>query len=190
MIYLCSTSPRRLELMTLITKKFQIKEPNFQEVTSSVNPVEYTLKNATGKAKSVKDKVLGENNVFIGADTVVSVNNEILGKPKSTEDAKKQLKILSCNHHTVITGVSLLYNDLIIENFSKTEVYFNELSDFEIENYIKTEEPFDKAGSYGIQGLGSRFVNRIEGCYFNVVGLPVSLIYNMLKENNLLLYHN
>ena len=188
MIYLCSTSPRRLELMKLITKDFQVKEPSFQEISSSDNPIEYVLKNAVGKAKSVKDKILEENPVFIGADTVVSINNEILGKPKSPEDAKKQLKILSCNHHTVITGVSLLYNDLVISNFSKTEVYFNELSDFEIEGYVETEEPMDKAGSYGIQGLGSRFVKRIEGCYFNVVGLPVSLIYNMLKESNLL--HN
>lgn len=187
MIYLCSCSPRRRELMNLITKNFRIKEPNFNETFSEYDsPVEYVIRNAEGKAKSVRDEISGEDaDVFLGADTIVTIDSRILCKPKNNCEAKEQLMYLSGNMHTVVTGVTLLCGDMEISAHSETKVYFNTLSEREIDEYILTKEPLDKAGSYGIQGFGSRFVEKIEGCYFNVVGLPVSLVYNMLKENNL-----
>ena len=179
MIYLCSSSPRRIELLKLITNNFSILEPNFSEPTPFSTPREYTVYNALNKVTSVSNN---SNDIFLSADTVVSFNNQIFGKPDTKEDAKRQLKILSGNSHKVTTGIAIIHKDKEITNFSETNVLFEELSDKEIDYYVETEEPLDKAGSYGIQGLGARFVKEISGCYFNVVGLPISLIYKELSK--------
>jgi septum formation protein len=122
--------------------------------------------------------------IVIAADTIVYKGQEILGKPKSEMDAYQMLKKLSGCSHKVITGVCLIDNNTnaSYEDYEETKVFFKKLSDEEIRGYIKSGEPLDKAGAYGIQGLGGIFVKKIEGCYFNVVGLPVYKLNNLLGK--------
>ena len=121
--------------------------------------------------------------IVLGADTEVVVEGEILGKPRDAEDAARMLRLLSGRTHQVITGVCLARPPDAIEalDHETTQVTFRRLDDQEISDYVRSGEPFGKAGAYAIQGRASRFVTRIEGCYFNVVGLPVALVYGMLK---------
>ena len=123
-----------------------------------------------------------DDTVIIGCDTVVSKDELILGKPKDRKDASLMLKTLSGNEHQVLSGVALIKGDKAVVSHEVTKVYFDDLSEKEIEDYIASGESDDKAGAYGIQGLASKFVKKINGCYFNVVGLPVNLLYRMLKE--------
>ena len=120
---------------------------------------------------------------MLGADTDVVVGQEILGKPQDAADAKRMLRILSGNSHRVISGVCLVLApaEIKAETHESTIVTFRTLSEEEIESYVASGEPLDKAGAYGIQGLASKFVTRVEGCYFNVVGLPVARVYELLK---------
>ncbi len=103
-------------------------------------------------------------------------------KPQNTKEAEKSLKLLSDNKHTVVTAVSIHYKNNIHSKIARTKVFFHKLSQREIKEYIATNEPMDKAGAYGIQGYGSQFIKKIEGCYFNVMGLPVPLFYEMCKD--------
>jgi len=119
---------------------------------------------------------------IIGADTVVVCEEEILGKPASHEEARSMLRKLSGKTHQVLTGVCLLHLDTLFVECSTTDVTFCGLTEHEIENYLRSGEAFDKAGAYAIQELGARFVERIDGCHFNVVGLPVSRLYQMMKR--------
>jgi septum formation protein len=120
----------------------------------------------------------------LGADTVVVVNGQILGKPSGPHEATRMLRLLSGQTHQVITGVCLVQapREVEVVTHETTFVTFRELDDGEIRSYIKSREPFDKAGGYAIQGLASKFVTRISGCYFNVVGLPIPLIYDALRR--------
>jgi septum formation protein len=118
----------------------------------------------------------------LGADTTVVIEDEIAGKPIDTEDARRMLRALSGKWHEVLTGVTLLRGHKVLSDVAVTRVKFSEMSESEIDWYVSTEEPMDKAGAYGIQGYASRFVERIEGSYSNVVGLPVQMVYKMLKE--------
>jgi len=136
---------------------------------------------ATQKAREVYKKHNKED-IIIGADTVVCLNNAILGKPKDIEDAKKMLRMLSGKTHRVLTGVCIIKNDIEKKFFDQAEVTFSELTEKEIEDYIATKEPMDKAGSYGIQGKASKFVKHINGDYFTIVGLPIHKLYEELKN--------
>lgn len=181
MIILASKSPRRKELLSFITTDFAVKSADVDEtLPQGITPdkaVEYLSKI---KAEPFKN----ENDIVIGADTVVALDGKILGKPRDDADAFATLKMLSGREHSVFTGVSVIKGENI-ETFSvQTKVKMFELTDEEIEEYIATDEPFDKAGSYGIQGKGSLLVEKIDGDYFNVVGLPISRLNRVLKLFN------
>ncbi len=179
MIILASKSPRRKELLSFITTDFIVKSAEVDEtLPKNITPskaVEYLSKI---KAEPLKN----DDDTVIGADTVVAIDGKILGKPKDRDDAFSTLKMLSGKEHSVFTGVTVIKGEKS-ETFSvETKVKMFDLSDDDINNYIATGEPFDKAGSYGIQGKGSLLVEKIDGDYFNVVGLPISKLSRVLKQ--------
>lgn len=182
---LASGSERRQELLHRIIDEFHTIISDFDESQISFqDDVSEFVKNlARGKALSVKEN-LDEPAIIIAGDTVVVFENEILGKPKDEEDAFNMLKKLSGKTHRVYSGVVVINteNGKIEEEALYTEVKFSELKDEEIVAYIKTKEPMDKAGAYGIQGYGGVFVERINGCYYNVVGLPLNLLNKMINK--------
>ncbi len=178
MIILASQSPRRQELLKLITSDFEIKVSNVDEtLPDKITPKEAVMYLSKIKAEPFADG----DDIVIGADTVVALDGKILGKPKSEENAKEMLEFLSGRTHSVFTGVTLTSNKKVKTFAVETKVKFFELTNEEIDAYIKTKEPFDKAGAYGIQGYGSLLVEKIDGDYFNVVGLPVSTLARELK---------
>ena len=171
MIILASQSPRRQELLKLITNNFEIKVSNVDEtLPSGISPKDAVLYLSKIMAEPFKN----DSDIIIGADTVVALDGKILGKPKNDENAREMLKFLSGKAHSVFTGVTLIKGDITRSFSVETKVKFFDLTDEEIDEYIKTGEPADKAGAYGIQGYGSLLVEKIDGDYFNVVGLPVS----------------
>lgn len=182
---LASASERRQELLHRIIKDFDIKVSHFDEdtVLFNGNIEEYVINLAKGKALSTKNS-LKEDAIIIAGDTVVVLDNEILGKPKNEEDAYRMLKELSGKTHRVYSGIVVInmYNNKTEEAALYTEVKISDLTDSEILNYIKTGEPLDKAGAYGIQGYGGVFVEGINGCYYNVVGLPLNLLNKMINK--------
>jgi len=147
----------------------------------------YVVRLAREKAEDVAHQLKENEIVVLGADTTVVVGEEILEKPCNPDDAARMLRLLSGRSHAVMTGVCLLVRDSNGSNSSTaietTTVLFRKLKEEEIQSYVATGEPLDKAGAYAIQGIASRWIPRIEGCYFNVVGLPVPLVYRMLKEH-------
>lgn len=180
-IILASKSPRRKELLSEMGITFDIYSKEIEEhLDPDVEPARAVEKLAEEKAQAVFDECLDA--IVIGADTVVCVDYEILGKPKDREDARRMLEKLSGSTHQVIGGVALLSKEKRIVFSCVTTVHFYELSEEQILAYIDSNEPMDKAGAYGIQGLGKQFVEGIEGDYFNVVGLPVSRVLRALKE--------
>ena len=182
MIILASGSPRRKELMKLITDDFKIVVSDADEdVEENMSPTELTMLLSKRKADAVKSLVSKED-VVISADTVVSVDGKILGKPIDKQDAFNTLKNLSGKTHNVITGVTVSKGENY-ETFSvTTDVLFYELTDDEINLYLEKDEYKDKAGSYGIQGFGGLFVEKITGDYNNVVGLPVAELYRKMTN--------
>lgn len=179
MLILASQSPRRQELLKYITTEFEVKVSDVDEsLPEGISPKEAVLYLSRIKAEPFKN----ENDIIIGADTVVAIDNIILGKPRDKEDAKTMLKLLSGKSHSVFTGVSVIGNNKTESFAVETKVKFFDLSDEEIEEYISTGEPMDKAGAYGIQGFGSLLVEGIDGDYFNVVGLPISKLNRVLKD--------
>lgn len=187
-LILGSASLRRAELLNRITTNFEILISDFDEesVIFSGDCAKYVQEISLGKAMSVSKK-LEEDAIIIGCDTVVFFNDAVLGKPSSEKDAFNMLRLLSGNFHFVYSGVTI-YNtkeNKFITDFNRTKVKFSMLSDKQILEYIKTGEPMDKAGAYGIQGKGSIFVEEICGCYYNVVGLPLNKIYNLLGKMGL-----
>ncbi len=179
-LILASGSPRRKELLALLNIPFEVIVSNFDERIDQDKKLEDEIKRLSfGKAKSVFDK--NEDAVVIGADTIVTIDNKVLGKPKDQEDAKRMLTLLSNNVHTVITGVTIMSKDKTETFASSNKVYFDQLTDDEIKEYILTKEPMDKAGAYAIQGIGSKFIKKIEGDYYSIVGLPINQIYQKLR---------
>ena len=176
-IVLASKSPRRKELLKRVVNDFKIIESDFDEdsITFNGDVEEYVKLLARGKALAVKEKV-NNKSLIIGVDTVVFYNNKILGKPKNYDDAYGMLSVLSGNTHKVYSGVCIVNTEnLHIESFvCETKVKFSKLTDDQIDRYIESKEPMDKAGAYGIQGLGGVFVEKIDGCYYNVMGLPIN----------------
>ena len=180
-LILASASPRRREILENLRIDFEIIPSNADETSSVSDPGALVCELSKRKADEVYKN--HPESVVLAADTVVYLPElGILGKPDSEENAKTMLKALSGKKHTVYTGVSVADKNGIISEFEATDVYFRELSDREIDEYIRKEKPMDKAGAYGIQGLAGLFVERLEGCYFNVVGLPITRTYKILKE--------
>ena len=182
---LASASERRKDLLSRIVSNFEVKISNFDEekVEVSTNIENYVKTLAEGKAKDVALNC-DNDSIIIGADTIVVIGDNILGKPKDKNHAFQMLKLLSNNVHRVYSGVTVINNEkqVMKSECLYTEVYFSELSDEEIWRYIDTGECLDKAGAYGIQGYGGVFVEKINGCYYNVVGLPLNLLNKMIKN--------
>lgn len=183
-IYLASKSPRRHEILRGLHIPFEYIESPYEEKISDVAdlaPEEKSAKLASLKAMYAANAM--DSGLIIGADTIVVDGSEILGKPKDRADAKRMLTELSGKKHRVITGLSLVDagQNKTYSHSEITYVYFRELSEKDIETYLDTNEPYDKAGAYGIQGHAGLFVEKIEGCYFNVVGFPVVAFNNIMK---------
>jgi septum formation protein len=177
-IILASQSPRRRELLATAGIPFSVRVSPVEEVRRpSETAEEYVRRLAREKAEAVAQP--GE--IVLGADTVVVLGGEVLEKPRDAAGARGMLARLSGRGHVVITGVCLLHPGGVIVESESTSVRFAALSEREIEEYVASGEPMDKAGAYAIQGLASKFVERIEGCYFNVMGLPLARVYRMLK---------
>jgi len=187
-LILASASPRRAEILRNAGIQFEISSAGVDESPlGNELPGDYVRRLALAKALSAAEANRGRavGALVLGADTIVAVGGEILGKPASPDDARRMLRRLSGNIHEVHTGLALVRNpgpkQYVVEEI--TRVHFAPLTDQEIEEYIATGEPFDKAGAYGIQGVGGRYVTRIEGCYFNVMGLPLARLYSLLRES-------
>ncbi len=183
-IILASNSIRRKELLNKLGIDFSVKaSENFDETYSkNLKKEEVAIFLSKKKARSLEKKI-SDNEIFITADTIVCFEDEILGKPKNEKEAQEMLNKLSNNKHEVITGVCVFSKKKEKNFFTKTDVFFKEISVEEINYYIKNYKPFDKAGAYGIQEwIGLAFVEKIEGSYFNVVGLPISKLYDVLKK--------
>ena len=180
-IILASKSPRRKEILSLVGIEYEIISSKYEEKITDMLPEDLTMKLAEGKAMNVA-KDIHKEALIIGADTIV-YNKGIIGKPKNNDEAMKMLKSLSGVFHTVITGVSVVHTPTLqkLTAYEKTEVKFKELTEDEILSYISTGEPMGKAGAYAIQGIGSLLVEKINGCYFNVVGLPIYRLSKMLE---------
>lgn len=187
-LILASSSPRRQELIASLRLPFEIKVSDVNEDTvPGLSPAEVVEQLSSRKAAAVCEmyKEQQQNDgIVIGSDTIVVLNGEILGKPKDKEDAFRMLNGLQGREHHVYSGVACidLSTGKQIVSHQVTLVYMKPLTKTQIERYIDTGEPMDKAGSYGIQGLGATIVERIEGDYFNVVGLPVSLLSDLLQQ--------
>jgi len=182
-IVLASGSPRRLELLKMIgLDSFEVIPDTQEEVLcQGLTPKQTVCKTALTKAKNVSLRC-GKDCLIIAADTEVYLEGTAFGKPKDTKDAHRMLRTLSGRRHTVYTGIALIYKEDIITAAEATEVYFRDISDTEIWDYVKTGEPMDKAGAYGAQGRGAVFVEKLEGDFFNVMGLPVCRLSTMLKN--------
>ncbi|WP_300348655.1 Maf-like protein [Clostridium sp.] len=187
-VILASKSPRRVEILSKLVEKFEVLESNFDEDTISFSgDVEKYVQNLSkNKAIDVSER-LKEPAIVIAADTVVFYNGKVMEKPKNEEDAFSMLSSLSGNTHKVYSGICIINteDDTVITDYDFTEVIFSELSERQIRNYINSGEPMDKAGAYGIQGLGGTFVEGINGCYYNVMGLPLNKLYKILAKYNI-----
>ena len=182
-LILASRSPRRAEILKKAKVEFKIKiPPNLKEESSSPDPIEHVLVLSKRKAISVSHQV--KEAIILGADTIVVLDKEILGKPQNRKEAFLILRKLSDRTHRVYTGITLVnkYNGKTISGYDLTEVKFNQLEDNKIVAYINTGEPMDKAGAYGIQGMGGFLVESIRGSLDNVIGLPTEKLKEMLVQ--------
>ncbi|MBE6727302.1 MAG: septum formation protein Maf [Ruminococcaceae bacterium] len=188
-IILASKSPRRREILQNLGVKFDVVISETDESSDINDPCELVEELAFRKAMAVfadiNNKRVQADILVIGCDTVVCCDGKILGKPKDKADAFRMIKMLQGRAHEVISGVALIYNNQVLVRHEVTKVFFDALTDSRIESYISTDEPYDKAGGYAVQGIASRFIGRLEGCYFNVVGLPVNLLCRMADKLNL-----
>lgn len=174
-IILASASPRRKSLMDVLDLDFEIKISDCEEIIdTSCNVEEIVMSLSLQKAQAVAKNV-GNDCLVIGADTVVYYDGEILGKPKDIEDAVRMLKLLRGKTHSVYTGFTVINtsDNTTITDYEKSDVTFRELSEKEIKEYVNTCNPLDKAGAYSIQGIASSFIEKLDGDYNNVVGLPI-----------------
>jgi septum formation protein len=184
-IVLASASPRRAEILRNAGIQFRVFEARVDETRHANESAHgYVQRVAAAKLEWAANilRSRGDESVIIAADTVVLAGNEILGKPTDAADAKRMLKLLSGSTHEVHTGLAITPEPVIAPTLSvvSTRVHFAQLDDATIDEYVATGEPLDKAGAYGIQGIGGKFVTGIEGCYFNVMGLPLSKVWTTL----------
>ena len=186
-IILASASPRRRELMAQAGYEFEVQVSHKEETYISETPDDIVKELALLKARDIAEQNEAKDLVVIGADTVVAYQGAILGKPSSKEDAFAMIQSFQGDKHQVYTGVAILSydeegNETVVNHAVKTDVYVNSMTDEEIWKYIESDNVMDKAGSYGIQSGFAIHIEKIEGDYFNVVGLPISYIYNILKD--------
>ena len=180
---LASSSPRRKTLLKQIGLVFSVEKSTIiEDYNLKISPSQLAIFWAREKARSIS--VNNANSIVIGADTIVNYDNHVFGKPKNKNESMKMLRFLSGKTHQVITGVSINYKKLDIEHIfhSETQVTFRNYNEEEIIEYIKVETPFDKAGSYGIQDSFAKHVKCINGCYYNVVGFPLSSFFYHFKN--------
>ncbi len=180
MLVLASASPRRVEILRsagieFLHRPVEVPEQPFPGETAP----EHVLRLARAKAEAAP---LGEGEVVLGADTVVVVDGRILGKPADAAQARRMLSLLSGREHEVLTAICLRHRGGEVVDLESTRVRFAPLSERDIVDYVASGEPMDKAGAYAIQGLAGRFIDGIDGCYFNVVGLPIALVWRRLRE--------
>ena len=181
-LVLASSSPRRKELLRLLGIEPQIIVPTVDENRRAGESINTFLQRVAVSKGEVVYRDVFFDVPLVSADTIVLCDNTIIGKPVDRADAFGMLKRLSNNVHEVLTGVSILYKGTSYYDFARTRVEFIEISDNEINYYLENENYQDKAGAYAIQGKASVFVKKIDGCYFNVMGFPLNLFYNMLKR--------
>lgn len=181
-LVLASASPRRRDLLRQIGWNFQVCPSNFAEATTANVPQAFVLYNALGKAREVASHF--KQALVLGADTVVAHQDKLLGKPRHQREAADMLRALSGNWHDVYTAVVLLdcASGREVSDVVATRVHMREITAEELSSYVRTDEPYDKAGGYGIQGLAAKFVDKIDGCYFNVVGLPLSRVAELRQQ--------
>jgi septum formation protein len=207
MLVLASASPRRRQLLAQAGFTFEVRPAHIPEDPwPGEDPIAYVTRLAREKAQVVFDQITAnaasevvdastrgaidlQSLAVLGADTTVTLDGQILGKPEDAEDAGRILRMLSGRSHRVVTGVALVTQVAVEVAAEVTAVRFLTLSDEEIAAYIATGEPMDKAGAYGIQGLAARWIPRVEGCYFNVMGLPLALVATMLESRGILASH-
>jgi septum formation protein len=185
-LILASGSPRRAEILRHAGFEFDAHATHADETRRPrESAANYALRVAAAKARGAAEKFKGKSGrvIVIGADTVVLANGKILGKPSDVKDARRMLRLLSGKTHRVLTGLAILSlpDGAERHHVERTRVRFRKMSNAEIDDYIATGEPFGKAGAYAIQGIGGRYVMQIEGCYFNVMGLPLARLYELLE---------
>ena len=186
-LILASSSPRRAQILLDAGFDFTIQPANVDESLEPGEAVEaYVARIAQAKAHAVAGRALADGTpaIVIAADTVVLAGKQILPKPKDADDARRMLRLLNATMHEVLTGLFVIraYDGISFAHLERTRVEFTRISDIDIDAYIQTKEPFDKAGAYGIQGIGGRFVRKVDGCYFNVMGLPLSRLWEILRQ--------
>lgn len=194
-LILASASPRRQKLLNQIGMEFEVMPSGVEEKTESAVPCEMVMELSARKAQDIFDKLSEEKRnaaVVAGADTVVAVENQILGKPKDEKQAKEMLSLLQGRTHQVYTGVTLIWKEHAqrtegeeigqISFYERTDVTMYPMSEEEILAYVESGEPMDKAGAYGIQGRCAAYIKEIHGDYYNVVGLPVARLYQEMKK--------
>ncbi|SHH94283.1 Maf-like protein [Clostridium grantii] len=183
-IVLASASERRRELLSRLTENFTVIVSDFDEssVEFTGELENFVMEIAKGKALDVLDK-LEQQAIIIGCDTIVAIDDKLLGKPKSKEEAINMLKSLSGKVHQVCSGIAIIdsFTGKISTDFVTTHIKFSQISEANIIKYVDTGDPMDKAGAYGIQGIAGIFVEEIKGCYYSVVGLPINKLNSMLK---------
>jgi len=193
-IILASRSPRRAALLCQIGVSFSIKESNFLEAKEILNPTvpivkEMVIKNAKGKALDVAREI--EEGIVLGVDTLVLCKNKILGKPKDKKTALWMLKFINGQKHKIFSGIALVKKFKgeisVLTDCEVATVFMRKASDDELKNYVSTGEPLDKAGGYGVQERGAIFIERIEGDYYTVVGLPIIKLLNLAKKMKIVL---
>lgn len=179
MIILASQSPRRQELLKYITQDFEVKVSEVDEtLPRKMSPSQAVMYLSQIKAQPFRN----EGDIVIGADTVVALGSKILGKPKNEQDAREMLRLLSGKKHSVYTGVTIMDAQYSVTFFEQTRVKFYDLSDMDIDSYLASMEYTDKAGAYGIQGKGALLVEKIDGDFYNVVGLPIGKLNKELEK--------
>ena len=181
MLVLASQSPRRAEILRQAGIAFTVRVAAIDESPlERERPESYVQRLAEEKALAVE---CGPGETVLGADTTVVIDGEMLGKPVDAADARRMLGMLSGRRHEVLTGIAVRRGNKVTRDWAATEVWFATMTDGEIDEYVASGEPMDKAGGYAIQGLASKHIEKIEGCYFNVVGLPVAMVYRYLKAS-------
>ena len=179
-LILASQSPRRRELLGLFRRPFVIRMADIDEtMDDTLPPFDEVARVSRAKAQAIPRE---EDDIVVAADTIVVCAGRTLGKPRSEEEAAEMLRLLSGRDHQVMTGMTVLRGEKAVSCTEVTDIHFRELSDKEIESYIATGEPMDKAGSYGIQGGAALFAQRMVGDYYNVMGLPVCRLYEILSQ--------
>ena len=180
MLVLASQSPRRSEILRQAGIPFTVRPVEVDETPlSGERPRAYVERLALAKALAAP---AGQQETVLAADTTVTIDGAVLGKPADAADARRMLALLSGRRHDVLTGICLRKGDSVISDCATTAVWFQTLTEEEIDEYVASGEPDGKAGAYAIQGLASKFVERIEGCYYNVMGLPLARLWSIMRE--------